>query len=253
MTMFQPYISQLFEGTIWRLLIDDSKDILAIEIRNEKDKQVSFASIDLSQGEVYFTAFALPERWLAGIEAVHDGILLLHYYKHESGPEHKAIVAVDAKTGTELWSNYSIAFDHLTVNGPAVYYTAIQPKKLYILDATTGKIIRLFNDTIDKPLDVQIVIPDIYKPAEMLPGILPEEPFGNMVHYLDHNIYRIVSLHTLKNGLLQQQLYILKETIVVYHDLLNSDIQKLQPEAFVIHNNTLVYIQNKTILKALKI
>jgi hypothetical protein len=56
----------------------------------------------------------MPERWLTGIEAIYNGVLLLHYYKHESGPEHKTIIAVDATTSAELWSNYSLAFDHLS-------------------------------------------------------------------------------------------------------------------------------------------
>jgi hypothetical protein len=58
--------------------------------------------------------------------------MLLHHYKHESGPEHKAIIAIDAITSAELWSNYSLAFDHLSVNGPVVYNTNIQPKKLFV-------------------------------------------------------------------------------------------------------------------------
>jgi len=251
--MLQPYISQVFNSTLWRLQIDGQTNILGIELRNNADKQTSFASLNLTTGQVYFTAHTLPERWLTGIEGVYNGVMLLHYYKHESSPEHKAIIALDATKANELWSNYSLAFDHLSVNGPVVYNTATQPKKLMLADVLTGHTLRPFDELADKPLPNQIVIPDMVPVTELVPGSLPDQPYGNMVHYLSHNSYIVVSLHTLKNGLLQQHLYITKGNEVVYHDLLNEDIQKMQPEAFVLHKNALVYIKNKTEIKVLNL
>ncbi|RFZ91050.1 DUF4905 domain-containing protein [Mucilaginibacter conchicola] len=253
MTLLQPFISHTFNGHIWRLQIDELTGILALEIRNEQDKQTSFAALSLQTGEVYFDAFTLPERWFTGIEAVYNGVLLLHYYKHESSPEHKSIIGIDARTGKELWADYSLTFDHLSNNGPAVYNANIQPKKMLLLSVENGKTVRNFSEDEDKPLHTGIVIPYMVTPRQVLPGILPDEPYGNMVHYMSHDGYIIVSLHTLKNGVLQQHLYIMADDKIVYHDLLNSDIQKLQPEAFVVHNNALVYIKNKVQLIAVQL
>jgi hypothetical protein len=49
-----PHIKQQFNGTIWRMEIDPINATLFVEIRNEQEKQVSFASIDLSSGKVIF-------------------------------------------------------------------------------------------------------------------------------------------------------------------------------------------------------
>jgi hypothetical protein len=84
-------------------------------------------------------------------------------------------------------------------------------------------------------------------------GMLPMAPFGNSVHYLEHNNFRIVSLHTLQAGELKQYLFVMNGGETVYEDLLNADIQKLQPEAFIVHKNRLVYIKNKTDLKVLSL
>lgn len=251
--MLQPSISQTFNSTVWRLQIDEQTGIMAVELRNEQDKQTSFASLNLSTGEVYFDNLVMPERWLTGIEAVYNGVMLLHYYKHESGPEHKTIIAINAKTSAEVWSNYNLAFDHLSVNGPVVYNINIQPKKLLLIDVLTGQTVRPYNIVQDIPLEHKIVMPDMVQTSQLVPGSLPDEPYGNMVHYLNHNSYRIVSLHTLKNGELQQHLYILKDAEVVYYDLLNRHIQKLQPEAFVLHKNSVIYIKNKAEIKVLEI
>jgi hypothetical protein len=251
--MLQPYISQTFNSTVWRLQIDAQADLMAVELRSEKDKQTSFASLNLANGQVYFNNLVMPERWLTGIEVVYNGVLLLHYYKHEGGPEHKTIIAIDATTGAERWSNYSLAFDHITINGPVAYNTAIQPKKLLLIDELTGQSIRPYDELLDKPLEQKIVVPDMVPAEQIARGTLPDEPYGNVVHYLNHNSYIIVSLHTLKNGLLQQHLYILKDAEVVYYDLLNQHIQKLQPEAFVLHKNALIYIKNKIEIKVLEL
>ncbi|MBL4674633.1 MAG: DUF4905 domain-containing protein [Mucilaginibacter sp.] len=253
MTLLQPFVSQVFNGHIWRIQIDELSGVLGLEIRNEGEKQTSFAAVNLQTGDVYFDALTLPERWLTGIEAVYNAVMLLHYYKHESSPEHKGIIGINAQTGKELWANYSLTFDHLTVDGPAVYNANIHPKKIQLISVEDGHMLRNFSETDDKPLEMNIVIPRMVTPDTILPGILPDEPYGNMVHYLSHGSYIIVSLHTLKKEVLQQHLYVLADDKIVYHDLLNSPIQKLQPEAFVIHNNALVYIKNKCQLMAVQL
>lgn len=245
MTLLQPIITQSFAGTVWRLEIDSLTDTMVVEIRDEAAKQTSFTSLDLAKGNVNFTGLQTPERWLTGVECVYDGVLLLHHYRHENGPEHKAIIAIDARTGAELWSNYSLAFDHLTINGPTVYNTTLSPKKLALADVKSGTTKRPYDIVGDKPFEHNIVIPYVVPAQQFLPGGLPAEPYGNIVHYHDHNKLRIVSLHTQKNGLLQQHLFITLGTDVVYQDLLNTGIQKLQPEAFVLHKNALIYIKNR--------
>jgi hypothetical protein len=60
-------------------------------------------------------------------------------------------------------------------------------------------------------------------------------------------------LHTLNDNLLKQHLYIFDDTGLVYEDLLNTGIQKLQPEAFVLHKNWLICLKNKTELMVLSI
>jgi len=246
METHQPYISQLFNGAIWRMEIDELSDILFVEVRNEAEKLVSFSSVDLDSGEVYFKELTTPERWLTGIEAAYHGVLLLHNYQSANGPAHKGLVAIDGQTGDTLWSNYNCAFDHLNANGPVLYDTRIHPKKLFLADIKTGVTTRIYEPFIHPELQNSVVAPQSLTP-EMLPaGLLPLAPFGNSVHYLDYNNFRIVSLHTLQAGELKQYLFVMDGADKVYEDLLNTDIQKLQPEAFIIHKNRLVYIKNKT-------
>jgi hypothetical protein len=70
---------------------------------------------------------------------------------------------------------------------------------------------------------------------------------------MEHNSFRIVSLHLLNKGILKQTLLISKNGEVVFQDLLNDVIQKLQPESFIVYRSQLIYIKNKTELTVLNL
>ncbi|MDP9047845.1 MAG: DUF4905 domain-containing protein [Bacteroidota bacterium] len=247
----QPHIDEQFKGDIWQLEIDEITETIFIEVRNGTEKQVSFSSIDLVKGKVCFKDFTTPERWLTGIETAFDGVLLLHNYLSETGPVHKGLVAVDGRSTEILWSNYTLGFDHLTDEGPVVFDAHMHPRKLFLADIRTGATKRIYEPSIYKPLKNSVVKPEIIHqgslPVEM-PGM---HPFGEQVHYLEYNNLRIVSLHALKAGILSQTIFIMDDAKIVYEDLLNASIQKLQPEAFIMHKNHVIYIKNKSVLKIL--
>jgi hypothetical protein len=248
-----PHINQQFAGTIWRMEIDSISDTLLIEVRNNEEKIVSFGSVDLNGGKVYFKDLTTPERWLTGIECAWEGVLLIHYYQSETGPTHKGLLAVDAFTGETLWSNFTYAVDHLTARGPVVYDTRMQPRKLFLADIKTGDTVRIYEPYIYPDPENHICVPE-QTPPELLPaGLVTIHPYGNWVHYLEHNNFRMVSLHTLKAGQLVQTLYVFDGDNKIYEDLLNTDIQKIQPEAFILHKNCLIYVKNKTELIVLSL
>ncbi|WP_184542202.1 DUF4905 domain-containing protein [Mucilaginibacter sp. FT3.2] len=254
MTKLLPFIQHQCSAPIWRMEIDEPGHIIFLEIRNSQDKKVSFTAVDLTNGNINFEDIATPERWLTGIEAAYDGMLLVHNYQSESGPAHKGLIAIDGISGQTLWSNYTLGFDHLSVNGPVVYNVQIQPRKLVLAAIKTGLTLRAYQPVIDTEADNNIVAAQLL-PVEFLEHLpLPVVPYANTVHYIEYNNFRIVSLHTFLDEQLEQHLYILNhEGAVVYHDLLQCNIQKLQPEAFVVHKNKLIYLKNRSELIVLNL
>ena len=251
--MLQPHISYQFKSAAWRLDIDTNRNIVFAEIRDPADKKVSFAAININTGQVLFDGLETEERWLTGIETAYNGVLLLHGYQSESSPTHKGLIAIEGETGKTLWNNYTITFDHLSINGPVVYDSRLQPPKLFVIDSKTGAMLRSYEPSIDVEIDNHIALPDDLAHEFWASLPLENEPFGNAVHYLDHNSFRIVSLHTFAEGTLQQHLYIFKGGEIVYQDLLNTGIQKLQPESFLLYKEYLIYLKNQSQLKILNL
>ena len=249
--ILQPFISEQFLAQIWKLIIDSDGGLLFVEVRDDKSRQVSFTAIDLVKGTTDFKDRALPEKWFSGLAGSYKGVLFLHGYQSAQSPAHKGITAI-GKDGAELWVNYIDALYHISINGPVVYNTQVQPQKLFLVDTQTGKYIRPFNNIADLPPQQHITVPgliDHIPTGFNLPG---GELTGN-IHYIEHNSFRIVSLHLLNGGILKQILLISKGGEIVYDDLLNGDIQKLQPESFILHRDKLIYIKNKTELKVLNL
>ena len=251
--MLQPFISHQFESPVWRLEIDSNHGIILVEVRDVANKKVSFSSISLDNGTVYFDGLETEERWLTGIESAYDGVLLLHNYQTETGPSHKGIMAIDVFTGKTIWNNFNSAFDHLAINGPLIYDTRIQPRKLLLADIKTGASIRPYEPSIDLELTNDLVLPVVASDEFSLSLHLPVHPMENTIHYLEHNNLRIVSLHAITAGMLQQHLYILDSSDIVFEDLLNTNIQKLQPESFLLYANKLIYLKNQSQLKVLNL
>ena len=250
--MLPAFINQQFAGQIWKLAIDESAGLLFAEIRDDKSRTVSFSATNLNSGTTHFNELTLPEKWLTGLQGSFNGTLFLHGYQSAQSPAHKGITAIDGVTGAELWNNYIDAIHHISINGPIVYNTQLQPQKLFLADAHTGKYLRPYDAVLDRPIEQHIIVPDIINhiPAGFE---LPEGTLSGNVHYMEHNSFRIVSLHLLNNGILKQILLISKNGATVYNDLLSEVIQKLQPESFIVYLNKLIYIKNKTILKVLNL
>ena len=232
--------------------IDELSEILFLEVRNNADREVSFAALSMLNGQILFRDLTIPEKWLTGIEAAFAGVLLLHFYQSETTPTHKGLLAVYSATQKVIWSNFNYTFDHLSSDGPVVYDSRLQPKKLFVADIRTGEKKSDYNPAVQNAPSA-VILPLIL-PLDSITAALPDlNPYGNSVHYLEYNNLRIVSLHAKKAGLLTQSLYILHNGSVVYEDLLNDGIQKLQPEAFMMHKNRLVYARNKSELKVLNL
>src|SRR5258708_7952946 len=195
----QPFISEQFNGAIWRMEIDELTETLFVEVRDSEEKKVHFGAVNLTNGEIYFKGLTTPERWLTGIEAAYDGVLLLHNYQSESVPVHKGLTAIDALTGKTLWSNYNFTFDYLSAKGPIVYDSRIQPRKLFLADIKTGVTISRYEPSVYEELPNNILSPELIT-EEAFSNIIPLDAFGNAIHYLEYNNFRIVSLHSLTGG-----------------------------------------------------
>ena len=248
-----PFISINFNTPVWRTEIDETTDMLFLEIRDIADKQVSFAGVNLNTGFLNFKGLTMPERWLSGLEAAHNGVMLVNGFQGETVPVHKGLTGINAVTGEVIWSDYNINFERKVPDGFVVADARFRPKKMFVTDAKNGESISGSDPLLREDQKSAILYPQSISPGD-IPFVLNKNTYGNEVHYLNHNTFRIVSLHALSEGVLTQHLYVLNETgEVLFTDIIAGGIQKLQPEAFISYKNKLIWLQNRSVLKVLNL
>lgn len=247
-------INHVFGSTVWRMQIDEETDMLFTELRDTASKQVSFAGISLATGLLSFNKLIMPERWLTGIETAHHGVLLLHGFQSEVMPVHKGLYGVDETNGNILWTDYHLTFEGISPDGTYVADGRIQPKKLFLINTQTG--LRIDTDipqSVNYP-DTLIMLPQMLRADQLPAHLLPLRAEGNMAHYLRHNGFEIVSLHALNRDSLTQYLYIWNDNHkLIFEDIINDGIQKLQPEAFMNYKNQIIWLKNQVELKVLNL
>jgi hypothetical protein len=245
-------VCEKLSGLIWRMEIDSMNDLLLIEERDQEKHEVSFTSINLQNGKINFKNLKTEDRWSVGIEGAADGVLFLHGYESQLSPTHKGLIAIDAISGKALWTNFHLAVEQFGNKALLAFDVRIQPKKIEVFNYKTGQSQgKLLDGKLFPALTREIVHPDI---LIQIPGELAKYIEGAVCSEIlssNFNNLRIVSLHTNNNGIMQQHIFILAGEKLIFHDLLNDHIQKLQPEAFVIHKSRLIYIKNHSEIKVL--
>lgn len=250
---FNPIIDQAFSGLVWKLETDIEQDLIYVETRNEKEHSAGFSSLNLKTGKLNFLELASEEKWLVGLSGGRKGVLFLHGYLSAQTPEHNGIIALDGISGKQLWANYNLSLETFTTIGLLAADQRFQSKRLVLLDELTGSTITgiNLNNLQDDAQPIQIPTMLLLLPQNL--SALIDGTITGEISCFNYNSHLIISLHTQNNEGLLQQLFIIENETVVYRDLLNEQIQKLQPEAFVMVKNYLVYLKNKTILKVLNL
>ncbi|NJO02063.1 MAG: DUF4905 domain-containing protein [Bacteroidia bacterium] len=101
-TVIEPVFSLSFEGNIWKVLIDDKNDLIALEIRDGERHQTTFALLALHEPQPRWQGFRLDEPWWVGLADFWEGILFFYQYTDIQKPEPLGIYAWDVQ-GPHRW------------------------------------------------------------------------------------------------------------------------------------------------------
>lgn len=225
------------DGIVWKLAMDDSSEILVWENRT-LDKKVSFSAYDFKHQKALLHHFCFDEEWLLGLSHAKDGILYLHGYESESSPVQRGIIAFELISKKIIWQNFRVSFHDFFEDGIAVFDTRVSPRKYQLLDFKTGSIIQKIN-----PEDLnhfQIDFPQI-----QIPEIVSSTHIWDTQHRLKIKDLDFLVSYVTADQKQHQRLEIYKNHELIFSDYLNTDIQKLSFDTFLLWQNRLIYVRNK--------
>lgn len=233
-------MSEIFTGIIWKVETDDFHPVVAIETRDIANRKTHFSAFNYETGECYFKEVSVEESWFWTLDKVYAGVILLHSYINESSPEHKGIIAINLE-GNIAWQQFNKTLLAVSTDGLIVYDSKIQPKRPELADVRTGALIR--SNVIGYKLpDREILLPQLKSIPEVSQP-LPVNTVGP-VFYQKYRDKKLLVFHTQTEQLFEQQLAVFQDGELILTDILAGNIQKLNPEAFFIQRNQLMFIRN---------
>lgn len=233
-------LTETFKGIIWKVETDGNNPIVAIETRTIADRITHYSAFNYETGECLFKEITVEDSWFWSLDKVHNGIVFLHGYIHESNPEHKGIIALNSD-GNIKWQQFNQTLYDITDQGLLVYNPKIQPKIVELISVESGASLPLPQNHIT--ISRNIIIPDIVMDLSLFSHLIPQDIHGP-VFYKKVNNKDILVYHLKTKDLFTQQLTVYQDGSLLLEDILAADIQKLNPEAFFIEHNHLFYIRN---------
>ncbi|MRX48320.1 DUF4905 domain-containing protein [Pedobacter puniceum] len=233
----KPLLKQQIDGIIWKLVLDDEQNCLAIESRT-LTKQVLFSVYDFNQKCFLILNYSFEEKWQLGLLALYQHKLILHGFENEFAPTQKNILVFNLVDKNIGWENYSHTAQAICKEGIMAYNARIMPRKLELLDLNTGSSLGYIkaNETLQQ-LQNHIILPDNK----------PEENIWETAQQLIYKDLFIRSLYLKNKDSYTQIIEVYdKENNILLSDILNDNIQKLVEDTFFVWLGKLVYIRNKS-------
>jgi hypothetical protein len=238
----KPSLQANFEGIIWKVETDPVNRIIAVETRNPESRTASYSAFNFETGAVLFKDVTVQDSWHWGLDKACHNFVYLHSYVNEKTPEHKAIIALDI-SGNIAWQIYNRTLDSAISDGLVVYNPTVQQKQYELLNPASGNTEKN-NIGSFVPLERNIYFPELTSDPNILGKIEEIGTLVGPVSYLLHNGKECLSFHAAKDSILSQYLLILIDGNLVHKEILEHNIQKLNPEPFYIEQDHLFCIRN---------
>ncbi len=255
-------------STIWRVLPAGGDHVVG-EIRDGGKKTVSFFSVGLEDGRCCWEGNALPEKWWAGIEAVHGTTLFLHEYPVPSMPDHRKIFAVDVPTGKLLWKNEELAFCLATDDGVYGSKDFFDRRAYYRIDSATGEVgEEVTPETMRQVMarrppgwgglvDLPVADAAVHPAAACHPAVSADPLPGESIR---HGEVVVMTCYDQEHGAetgraVREHLFVVHDSAgdVLFHDTTCAGLAGPVPGAFFRVRDNLLYIKNRSILRSLSL
>ena len=222
------------KGIIWKMVFDSDHQQIAWECRTTKKELIVYV-LDFKTNKLILDAYLINDGWGFSLDLIKDQHLYFSNYEQEFSPVKKGVIAFSIQDKSIVWQNYTSAVEKYTEEGILVYHARIFPRKFLLLNYKDG-ILNKNQEITNTDLKNEILVPNNFYNDE----ILEETDSLNFKELLFKSFY-------IKNeNDLNQIINIYKKEELIFEDLLNASIQNKHFQPFVIWQNKLLYIKNKS-------
>jgi hypothetical protein len=250
-------INDNFKGKIWNTTFGG--DYCVLEIRDEPTRQVSFACINVFNGDVLWENIKPEKSWWLSLVGIFDEFLILHKYASNQKPEPEGLLILNVKSGemVKRIDNWIFAnFQHhiLTIyqlqhNEPIYEIIDLSASSLdikTILEKTPSMVEQSNNLTSATPPthypEDSPHFPTIYKFLYRLLNI----DVVKAVDYLEISNKIIISYYIYRDKSFQNYLLVTNRAREILLNELIAETEGIGIDTFTVKSDTLLYVKNQT-------
>lgn len=252
--------SILFDGTIWRILPDETNHSLALEVRNTDLHQTTFYSLLLQDTSLTELVLATEEQWWLGLQAAYKGCILLHGFTDQQNPVPHGLYCYAAQEGHLRWQSTQHQYFGLLKNQLLAIDTSTQ--QMVGLDLDQGTVIATYNNTNKPTEDAQVfanernkitLLPLHYHAKHAYFDIISafiKQKTGNTAieaaDYLEFKDLVILSYYIYGENKLENRILVCNtEGVTLLDDSLALNLSGIGLDTFFLLENQLIFIKNK--------
>lgn len=243
--------SKHFPGIIWNTLSVPGRNLLVLELRDDKNFQVYFSALNFLTGKFLWENVQLKEAWWAGFTAANSDLILFHTYISKGNPDHKNLIGYDIFSQKVRWEVAEFSFfdwDHERVYG----YLTKDERVQATIDISNGMV---------SPQQWAVITPSVEnteKPVLYLEGspylkTLKEFVERRTSHtvekgmeYLEWNEWILMSLYRTENGKLANYLLVFnRDGVLLMEEKLDENLSGLGTDTFFILAGCLFLVKNR--------
>ncbi len=257
-------------GILWRVFPSHA-EVLVGEERDINRKEAVFFCVVKRTGELQWEKRSFGEKWWIGIESIGRDVVYLHRFAQPDMPGHRGIIAVDLRTGRELWREDDLTLERTFATGVTATRMTLNGREQISLDARTGdRIAATVNgDSIDmQPLaEARIDFPENADgPLAGYPELMPFQdaiPHSGVragpLEFLQVGSQVVMAYHELvrpapdADTIFRHFLTVgdSASAAILFRDTVASGAAGIVPDAFFVQDGMLFYVKERKSLIAL--
>lgn len=251
--------SDVFPGTVWRMVADLYSPRLYLEVRDPQERRVTFSALNLQNNLWMWKEVAFDESWWISLAAAAGNILLLTVYTDTQNPDKKSLIAYHVVEKEILW--WYNGFSLETANSRfAKGLDAKFPGKEIILDLFTGKPVQQADFDLEESQNFPVIRPFQYEEGtdhfntvrHFLETRLQHVPVTT-VEYVEYSGIIFLSAFVKQNGLANYLYAFDTGGELIFKETLAEDLKGVGLDTFFIYSGRVIFVKNKNELRSYKI
>lgn len=237
-----------FDGLIWNTRHEGSW--LCIESRNSTSHETTFHTLNLDSLEISASFIGHFDKWMSGLETIHNDNIVIHGYDKEQNIHKKGIALYD------LDGNLLNEYDYLTFEfiSPEGIIASDPNEELVLIEK--GNLFEYKSKKDNKITNTEVLLPIHYLNEDahfktFKEFILQKKGYEavHSVEYLEINNKLLISYYLYEGKQLTNCLLLLNsEGDLLYEVELDQELSGIGYGTFFVINNVVYFIKNKTTL-----